>query len=446
MRFIILFLLLSIVQCTYFVKLKKSSTLNSLLKNDDKILTTNHLRPKVKKIISFGSFEGFYGNFTNDVLERLKKNPLVGEIVPDFKIELNDELNINEELNDFDEIVEPSEASYPIFNSIELETQFMAPRHLARISRHSKLPFNQSVNYYYNSKYSGKGVNAYIIDTGIFKEHPDLEGRAIFGADFTNEGSGDLNGHGTHVSGIIGSKSFGVAKDVTLVEVKALDKFGQGSLSTVISALEFAVNHRKESNTLGVVNLSLGSVKNSILNQAIQAAVESGLLVVAAAGNSNIDSCLTSPASSPFAITVGAIDDRTDSIATFSNWGECVDVFASGVLIQSLSISNIEKPLQLSGTSMSSPTVTGLCSILLEKGFNINEIKDILKDLSTKDLINKKSLNLKPNTPNRIAFNGIDKADDEYEIDEEFKDEELKFNFENNKQELNPQRIGGLKV
>jgi subtilase-type proteinase RRT12 len=415
----------------------------------------------VKKIVSFGSFEGFSGNFSKDMVERLKKSPLVSEIVPDFKIQLNDEIpNMNmtletepEESQDHHMLpkVDEKDYSHNIYQDVwDLETQFMAPRHLARISRHDKLPSKKSVNYYYHSKLSGKGVNAYIIDTGIFKEHPDLEGRAIHGADFTTEGPGDLNGHGTHVSGIIGSKSFGVAKGVTLIDVKALDRFGQGSLSTVISALEFAVKHRKENNALGVANLSLGAIKNSILNQAIQAAVESGLLVIAAAGNSNVDSCLTSPASSPYAITVGAIDDRTDSIATFSNWGQCVDVFASGVLIQSLSILSVDMPLLLSGTSMSSPTVTGLASILLENGVAVNEIGDLLKEISTKDKITQSSLQSRPNTPNRIVFNGIDKMDDEFpEEDDDLEggDDDLNSVHAGELSEaLNPQRVGELRI
>lgn len=381
--------LLMLTEAGYFVQLKKPSTLSILLSNDDNVKASSHIRPFVEKIISFGNFEGFSGNFTKDVIKRLKLNPLVADIAPDYTINING----------FD----------------DFETQFNAPRHLARLSRHAKLPTNSTpVNYYYDPTYRGKGVYAYIVDTGIHKEHPDLEGRAILGADFTSEGPGDKNGHGTHVAGIIGSKTFGVAKDVTLVEVKALDNLGQGSLTTVISALEFAVNHRKKHGVLGVANLSLGAVKNSILNQAIEAAVASGLVVVVAAGNANVDACITSPASSPKAITVGAIDDRNDNIAGFSNWGACVDVFASGVLVQSLNIDDHNIPLVLSGTSMSSPSITGLVSILLERGVKPDEIQGKLIEMSTVGVIEESNFIMRKLTPNRVMFNNVDKPDDVY--------------------------------
>lgn len=439
----------AVVDAGYFVQLKKPATLQSLLAMDDKIKVADHLRPYVRKVVSIGTFEGFSGNFTKDVIQRLRMSPLVADIVPDFGVKLCDDDADDYELEQLDEWDE-LDYEYQLGDHDEefnYETQFMAPRHLARLSRRGQLPLNASVNYYYDPKHLGEGVYAYIIDTGIFKEHPDLEGRAILGADFTNEGPGDLNGHGTHVSGIIGSKTFGVAKEVTLVEVKALDRLGQGSLTTVISALEFAVNHRRENGVKGVANLSLGAIRNNILNQAIQAAVESGLLVVVAAGNSNVDACLTSPASSSFAITVGAIDDRTDTIASFSNWGECVNIFASGVLVQSLSNSDIEKPVLLSGTSMSSPSITGLSTILLGKGVPLEEISTKLIELSTDGVISRRSLLRRPFTPNRVAFNGVSKQDDEYpETDfdeskmplEEFQPGDLH-------RAMDPQRVGGLK-
>ncbi|KAH3679399.1 hypothetical protein WICMUC_001019 [Wickerhamomyces mucosus] len=396
------------INASYFVQLKKPATLDKLLTSDDQIEAENHIRPFVKQIFSFGSFEGFSGNFTKDIIKRLFSSPYVADIVPDYTVRINDY---------------ETETNLPVF--LDYETDFNSPRHLARLSRHSKLPSNQSVNYYYDPKYKGENVNAYIIDTGIYKEHPEFEGRAISGADFTFEGPGDFNGHGTHVAGIIGSRTFGVAKDVTLVEVKALDRLGQGSLTTVIAALEFAVNHRKENNVSGVVNLSLGAIKNNILNQAISVAVSSGLVVVVAAGNANIDSCLVSPASAPEAITVGAIDDRTDSIAGFSNWGACVDIFASGVLVQSLNNQDINKPTILSGTSMSSPSITGLTSILLQQGITAANIQPKLIEMSTNDIINSKSLATKPLTPNRVAFNSVFKSDDLYPLEEDID----KYNF-----------------
>jgi len=310
------------------------------------------------------------------------------------------------------------------------ETQICAPRHLSRISRKTRLPFNESTNYYFDGNFKGKDVHAYIIDTGIKKDHPDFEGRAIFGADFTLEGPGDTNGHGTHVAGVVGSKTYGVAKEVTLVEVKSLDNLGQGSLASVISGLEFAVKDMKKRGVKAVANLSLGANKNAILDKAISAAVDSGLLVVVAAGNSNIDACLTSPASSSKAITVGALDDVTDAIAPFSNWGECVDIFSSGVKVSSLSINSFDKPYTISGTSMASPSVAGMGAILLEMGIPVDNIKKKLSELATYHLMHSRSFFGRPYTPNKITNNGVSKNKDDdfydnpppYELEYEFED------------------------
>lgn len=489
----------TLVLSGYVIQFKDTLGLKQLLDQDDKSNVLHHIRPYITNKLTIGSFQGIAGNFTDDVVKRLKSSPFVKDIVPDVIVkafeseqEINskltmlsyipqnnlerkqlqgkfnkkkhdkrsqgsykDEFNHEEQIKDLDslsnsrsyfpltdvfycgdeegpcEVCQPSPVDDDAENtdlstfkvqalnigeeaSKPFDVQNDAPRHLARLSRNAKLPSNQAVNYYHEPVFNGKGVFVYIIDTGINKEHPEFEGRAIFGADFTSEGDGDRNNHGTHVAGVVGSKTYGVAKEATLVEVKALGRLGQGSLSTVLAALEFAVNDRKSRGVPGVVNLSLGSAKNTVLNQAIKAAVESGLVVVAAAGNANIDSCLTSPASSSFAITVGAIDDKTDSIAHFSNWGNCVDVFASGVLVNSVNAFNYDNPLVHSGTSMASPSVSGLSAILLQKGVPVNEISNQIKLLSTKDQINRRSKMFRPSTPDRIANNGVQKQDDVY--------------------------------
>ena len=118
-------------------------------------------------------------------------------------------------------------------------------------------------------------------------------------------------------------------------------------------------------------------------------------MFVVAAGNNNINACLTSPSSSPYAITVGAIDDYNDSIASFSNWGECVDLFASGAYVKSVNIRSDFRPLVLLGTSMAAPIVTGLVANLLNEGVDPELIKGQLIEMSTKHRISKSSLFLK---------------------------------------------------
>lgn len=438
----------STVYADYVVQLKDKLGLNQLLDQDDHSTVLHHIRPYIKNTISFPGFNSITGNFTYEMVQRLKRSPFVKAVVPDLVINAalcnSTSSHLDSEKSADGIIMSTSESLLGIFErypemkaeslgprdiintnpsdgtaSVQLvestiDTQYNSSRHLARVSRNSKLPINASVNYYHDSRFQGEGVFVYIVDTGVNKDHPEFEGRAIFGADFTSEGGGDQNNHGSHVAGIVGSKSYGVAKKVTLVEVKALDKLGQGSLSTVLEALEFTVNDRRNRGVPGVVNLSLGSSRNLVLNQAIEAAFDSGLVVVVAAGNANIDACLTSPASSPHAITVGAISDKSDSIADFSNWGSCLDVFASGIQIESVNAFDYHQSLIHSGTSMAAPSVTGIVAILLEKGIPVGEISRQIEQISTKGRINKNSKRFKPSTPDRIANNGIQREDDYY--------------------------------
>lgn len=261
------------------------------------------------------------------------------------------------------------------------------------------------MEYIYDADQKGGGVNAYVIDTGVYVEHPQFGGRATFAADFTGSGKKDVQGHGTHVAGIIGSEQFGVAKEINIVAIKVLDDYGSGSLSSVIEGLEFAVNHMKKSGKPGVANLSLGASKNSVLNDAIKAAYNEGLVIICAAGNSNADACYDSPASSPFAISVGAIDDRNDGIAPFSNWGECVDIFASGVYVESLYNKNTHSSILMSGTSMASPSVAGIAGILLGEGVSSVQVASVIYDMSIVGAIPKGNIDAREGTPNKIVFN-----------------------------------------
>lgn len=428
------------------------------------------LDSKIGKTFAFGSFRGITIDVSKDVMERIRSNSLIAEMAPNTQFNafddelLNDRkikyMHTDESEDDRDEQHRGEDENEDSYYPDEVKIQREAPRHLSRLSRRSQLPYDFDIedeysdryNYYYNKLERGGDVNAYIIDTGIYKEHVDFQGRAVFGEDLTGEGPGDGNGHGTHVAGIVGSKTFGVAKKVNLIEVKALNSKGQGNLTTVISAIEFAVNHCKNSGRKGcVANLSLGSMRNSVINQAVKAAHEAGLVVVAAAGNSNINACWNSPASAPEAITVGAFDDRTDTIAKFSNWGACVDIFASGVKVQSLSHIPPFKPVAFSGTSMASPSITGLVVILLEKGVTPTEIKEKINHLATEDLLQKRTLFFKPGTPNRIAFNGIDKDDDEFDdatypiVDVDMLIQELQ-NYQPDLQQLKSIEDGGFDI
>jgi subtilisin family serine protease len=223
-----------------------------------------------------------------------------------------------------------------------------------------KLPLDASYNYLA----TGKGVNVYIIDTGIRTTHVEFGGRAI-GA-FTSvkgtKSAEDCNGHGTHVAGTVGGNTYGVAKGVTLYAVRVLDCDGSGAYSGVIAGVDWVTAHRQ---LPAVANMSLGGGKLQALNDAVAGSVAAGVTYAVAAGNSNYDACSFSPASAPQAITVGAIT-RQDAQAYYSNWGTCVDLYAPGDSVMSAWNTSDTASATKRGTSMASPHVAGAAALYLE--------------------------------------------------------------------------------
>ncbi len=231
---------------------------------------------------------------------------------------------------------------------------------LDRIDQRAR-PLNGT--YRYTS--TGAGVTAYVIDTGIYAGHSNFGGRASGGFTSIGDGNGtnDCHGHGTHVAGTIGSATYGVAKAVRLVGVRVLDCAGSGSWSGVISGIDYVTyNHTGPS----VANMSLGGGFVQAVNDAVTNSIAEGVTYAVAAGNDyGANSCNTSPASTPLALTVGATDS-TDTRANFSNVGPCVDVFAPGVNITSTWRTSSTATAVLSGTSMASPHVAGLAALFLQ--------------------------------------------------------------------------------
>ncbi|KAK2731930.1 subtilisin-like protease [Colletotrichum kahawae] len=254
----------------------------------------------------------------------------------------------------------------------------------------------------------GQGITAYIVDTGIMTTHSEFETRATFGANFINSVDTDENGHGSHVAGTIGGRTFGVAKNVDLIGVKVLDGDGAGSNSGVLEGMQFVIDDVQKKNLTGkaVMNMSLGGSASQAVNRAIQALNNAGVVPVVAAGNENQDAGNTSPASAPNAITVGAIDARNDRKASFSNFGQSVDVFAPGVNILSVGITSNTATNTLSGTSMASPHVAGLAAYLMGlEGLNtVKAVTDRILALS--DASGATVQQNTAGTTNRIANNG----------------------------------------
>jgi subtilisin family serine protease len=232
---------------------------------------------------------------------------------------------------------------------METTTEEGAPWGLSRISHRTM----GSTEYMYDSS-AGKGVCAYIIDTGIYTSHPEFEGRAKMVKSYVTGAESDDNGHGTHVSGTIGSATYGVAKKASLYGIKVLDSSGSGDWSTIVSGIQTAVTDSQQRSCPNgvVVNMSLGGSKTQSVDDAVAAAVQAGLFFGVAAGNDGLDYSNTSPASEPSAFAVGA-SDNTDTLASFSNYGTNLGAIAPGVDV--LSTWNDGKTSTISGTSMATP-------------------------------------------------------------------------------------------
>ncbi|KAI9006124.1 peptidase S8/S53 domain-containing protein [Gaertneriomyces semiglobifer] len=322
----------------------------------------------VRHLYNFGDFKGYSAKLPGAAVKALMDDPSVAYIEEDKIVSILD-----------------SQKNPPSWG-------------LQRISTR-KLPLSK--NYEYPSS-AGEGVDAYIIDTGIFVDHPDFEGRAVLGKSFTTDGDNDGNGHGTHVAGTIGSKTFGVAKKVNLIAVKVLDARGSGTTSDVIAGIEYVATAAPRTGRKSVANMSLGGGASTTLDRAVQAAIRAGVTFAIAAGNSGGDACKLSPARVPEAITVAA-SDSSDRIASFSEKGSCVDIIAPGVDITSTW--NNGRTNTISGTSMATPHVAGVVALALAEGNFTSpaEVETYLKVIGSKDKITG-SLS---RTPNIFLFNGV---------------------------------------
>lgn len=271
----------------------------------------------------------------------------------------------------------------------------------------------KKVNYAYaqNERYTGRGVTVVAMDTGIYP-HPDFENRIKYFKDFVNNRAAlyDDNSHGTHVSGIIAGagamsdrKYMGIAPGCNIIMLKILDEHGNGDTSAVLEAVDWIIKNKDKYN-IRIMNISVGTLpktgseeKSTILD-AVEYVWDNEIAVIAAAGNNGPNGyTITTPGISRKVITVGSSDDgQQDAFGkvkvNYSGRGptinSCIikpDVIAPGLNITSCNSmrTRSSRPYSVkSGTSMSTPVVSGAIALLVEKYPDMcnRDIKLRLKD------------------------------------------------------------------
>jgi len=277
-------------------------------------------------------------------------------------------------------------------------TQTSPPWGLDRIDQ-AHLPLDSRFAY----DHDGSGTTVFVIDTGLNWSHSDFAGRVPVGyyltPDFTS--SADCNGHGTHVAGSAVGTQYGVAKGADVIPVRILDCDGATTTAALISALDLVASVAY-SYSPAVLNMSLGGAYSSTVNNAVQTVINSGVTVVAAAGNEGSNACYSSPASVPAAITVGA-SSVADAVPWWSNYGSCLDMFAPGVDIKSASYTG-SGYLTMSGTSMASPHVAGAAALILDENPTLSPaaVSGILRSDATTGVLS----GLASSDPDRLLFVG----------------------------------------
>ncbi|KAF8074491.1 serine protease [Lyophyllum atratum] len=323
---------------------------------------------------------GFAGHFSPEAVNALRASPDVEHISEDGIVQISEH------------VVQCDQRSLGCFTYrsglSDSKPPYLVFSHLLTSVAPAKIVVSAfDYDYPYEAP-AGRGVDVYVVDSGIRTSHIDFGGRARWGATFGGYADTDGNGHGTHVAGTVGGRILGVAKDAAIIAVRVFSDAGSGPISDVMSGLEYVANSATASGRPSVANLSLGGGASTALDSSVQALVAKGVHTVVAAGNSNVDAGTTSPARVPEAITVGAATIY-DSRASFSNYGSVVDVFAPGQdIISCWNTADNDIALD-SGTSMAAPHVAGLVAYLIGKQGNMTPaaMSDLIKNRAIKGVL-----------------------------------------------------------
>ncbi|KAJ8507395.1 hypothetical protein ONZ45_g10228 [Pleurotus djamor] len=333
------------VEGGYIVKLKAGASKRSLFRSLG-LNVTNEWD---------AAFNGFSGSFSNEALDALRASADVDFVAEDGIMSILS-----------------AEASTNILESAALVTQTNAPWGIARLTSNTRLA-NQNpadLNFQYvHDPLAGSGVDVYVVDTGISVTHADFGGRAVWGATFGGFPSTDGNGHGTHVAWV----DQYLAKSARVIAVKVLSDAGSGTVSGIISGLNYVAQSAQASGRPTVINLSLGGGASAAFDNAVTAILQQGIHIVAAAGGSNTDAGGSSPGRVPGVLT---IDITSDYIASPGY-------------------------ARFSGTSMASAHVAGIVAYFLytDGPMSPGAMSNLIIERSLKDVLS----NIPTGTPNRLA-------------------------------------------
>ncbi|KAI9272277.1 peptidase S8/S53 domain-containing protein [Helicostylum pulchrum] len=309
---------------------------------------------------------------------------------------------------DHDEnLTEPTTAAPPTpVNSASYAKQTGAEWNLVRVSQRS---LDLEKPYIYEAE-AASDIYVYVVDDGMNVAHKDFGGRAKWGFSAYKDISKLGEGHGTHVGGIIGGETYGVAKKVNLIAVQVLNEEGNGAISSLLAGLQWVSNDAKKHKGKAIINMSLGlrtgggsSSTYKAFNEVLSSVVNSGIPLFAAAGNWASDTCDVLPAGNKDVFAVAATD-KADTMAWYSGYGKCVDIFAPGSDVLSTYITSSTSTTTLSGTSMAAPHVAGVAALLMEGMENPTsaDVYNKIKSIATSDVV-KDAIK---NTPNTFLFNG----------------------------------------
>ncbi|WZH49470.1 peptidase S8/S53 domain-containing protein [Fusarium acuminatum] len=374
-----------VVPNSYIIKYKPGVSSSSKVKHEELIHKKARSKGKegVVDNIDLDGFKGYVAQIPLSELKTITDSDLVDYVEKDTIVNIS-------------AVAAPS---LGLHTKRGFATQKNAPWGLSRISRDV-----DNTHYTYDTS-AGNGTAVYVLDSGVRITHKEFGGRAFWGANFVT-GSPDTDefGHGTHVAGTIGGKTYGVAKACRIYAVKVVDKNGVGSMSGILQGLQWAVNHAKSRGIAkkSIINASLGGPYTQIGNDAVKAATDLGITCVVSAGNEADDAANYSPGSAPSAITVGSIDGAGYR-SIWSNYGTLVDIFAPGSDILSAWHLSDSSSKYDSGTSMAAPHVAGLAAYFIAKEGLRGSTAVTKRIIAAADT---SGVGFAFGSPERIAYNG----------------------------------------